>query len=256
MARTRRRLLQAAASFLPLRMLGGVRKDFWEKDPATWTAEEKQMLLLQSPWARDGVLRLEKRKTQPSAPVTVARPGGDVPGARPSGPMASSTTTPTIPFGEEIPPPPPGSGKGEPPQFPVRVRWDSARPVHLAGGPELPAESAGFYVIRLQGMPLMRPRAKGAKSKAPAAEDANQGLLAAIKQTTRIERRDKPSIPCAHLLTGSGDASTELLLFFARGADPIALDEKEVTVSGQLGSFRFAVKFRLGDMKFGGKLEL
>jgi hypothetical protein len=102
-------------------------------------------------------------------------------------------------------------------------------------------------------MPLLRPRANPERASAA---DANQGLLETIKQTSRIERRNKPAIPCTHLLTGSGEAATELLLFFARGSDPITLAEKEVTVVSRFGSFRLAVKFRLSEMVFHGKLEL
>ena len=81
-------------------------------------------------------------------------------------------------------------------------------------------------------------------------------MLDAIKRTSRIERRSKNPIPCEHLLTGSGDAATQLLLFFAKGTDPIAVSEKEVTVVSRFGPFQLAVRFPLKEMVFGGALEL
>jgi len=44
--------------------LRAARKEFWEsKDPAIWSKEEKEILLWQSPWAREGFARIEENKT-------------------------------------------------------------------------------------------------------------------------------------------------------------------------------------------------
>ena len=50
----------------------------------------------------------------------------------------------------ERPPPVPSTDTGQSVQFRVLARWESAKPVRLAGGPELPEGTAQFYVIRLQ----------------------------------------------------------------------------------------------------------
>jgi hypothetical protein len=135
----------------------------------------------------------------------------------------------------------------------VLARWESAKPVRLAGGPELPAETAQFYVIRLRGMPLLPPpKGKGGES----VPNPNEGILEAIKQNSRIERKDKPAIPCAHLLTGSGDSATQLLLFFPRGRDPITIADKFVTLESRFGPFHLSVKFPLKDMMYKGALAL
>ena len=84
----------------------------------------------------------------------------------------------------------------------------------------------------------------------------NEGMLAAIKQGSRIERKDKAAIPCAHLLTGSGESATELLLFFTRGADPITVSEKAVTLESRFAPFHLSVKFPLKDMMYKGVLAL
>lgn len=250
MLRTRRHLLQAATLWPVVGALQGAGKEFWEaKEPAAWSSEEKEVLLGQSPWARASIMRFEAEKKKPQPYQGVARPGGDVPGARPG---TAPGSVPTVPIGER-PPPPPTTDTGRNVTFTVLARWESAMPVRLAGGPDLPAESAKFYVIRLQGMPLMPP------PKAKPGEDAanpNQEILEGVQRSSRLERKDKPAIPCEHLLTGSGDTATQLLLFFARGEDPITLSEKLVTLESRLGPFHLSVKFPLKEMMYKGALAL
>jgi hypothetical protein len=234
----------------PFRALQAARKSFWNSEkPAAWTPEEKQQLLWQSPWAREGTLRFAMEKGQRSQPTGGGTAPVEVPGSRPGGMPAGKSVT----FGDSSPGRPPSADKGEPPQFRVMVRWESAKPVQLAGGRNLPEETAQYYVILLLGMPLMRPRADG-KNESEA--DPNQGMLEEIKRTSRIERKDKEAIPCAHLLTGKGERATELLLFFPKSADPITTADKEVTVACRFGSFQLSVRFPLKEMMFGGSLEL
>ena len=251
MLRTRRRLLQAAAIWPAFRALHAARKEFWEsKDPAGWSSEEKQILLEQSPWARQGIVRFEAGQKRAAAPYQgVARPGGDVPGANPN---HTPGAAPSVPIGEPLPPVP-STDTGQSIQFPVLARWESAPPVRLAGGPELPEETASFYVIRLSGMPLLPPpKGKDAENQ----PNPNEGVLQAIKQNSRIERKGKTAIPCAHLLTGSGESATELLLFFPRGTDPITLADKVVTLESRFGPFHLSIKFPLKDMMYKGALAL
>src|ERR1035441_180177 len=56
--RTRRQWLQTATLWPACLALGAARKDFWDsKDPATWSNDEKQVVLGQSPWAREGFVQ-------------------------------------------------------------------------------------------------------------------------------------------------------------------------------------------------------
>jgi hypothetical protein len=158
----------------------------------------------------------------------------------------------SVPIGER-PPPVPSTDMGQSIQFRVLARWESAKPVRLAGGPELPEGTAQFYVIRLRGMPLLPPP-KGKDGES--VPNPNEGILDAIKQNSRIERKGKNAIPCAHLLTGSGESATELLLFFPRGSDPITLAEKTVTLESRFGPFHLSIKFPLKDMTYKGALAL
>jgi hypothetical protein len=253
MLRTRRCLLRAATAWPAFHALQAARKEFWEsKNPADWSNEEKRILLGQSPWAREGMARFEVERKRAGATGSyqgVARPGGDVPGANPGVPPGAVAS---VPIGER-PPPVPSTDTGQSVQFRVLARWESAKPVRLAGGPELPEGTARFYVIRLQGMPLLPPPKSKDGESVP---NPNEGMLEAIQQGSRIERRGKIAIPCVHLLTGSGESVTELLLFFGRGADPIAVGEKAVTLESRFGPFHLSVKFPLKDMMYQGALAL
>jgi hypothetical protein len=102
-------------------------------------------------------------------------------------------------------------------------------------------------------MPLLPPPKGASGENVP---NPNQGMLDAIHQGSRIERKDKAAIPCAHLLVGSGKEANELLLFFARGADPITLDEKIVTLDSRFGPFHLSIKFPLKEMMYQGVLSL
>ncbi len=250
MQRTRRHLLRAAVIWPAFRALQAARKEFWEsKDPAGWSDEEKRILLGQSPWAREGVARFDAGKRAPGPYQGVARPGAGVPGAIPG---ALPGAPESVPFGER-PPPVPTTDTGASVKFRVLARWESAKPVRLAGGPELPESPTAFYVIRLQGMPLLPPPKTKEGETAP---NPNEGILDAVKQSSRLERKDKAPILCSHLLTGSGKSATDLLLFFARGAEPITLADKLVTLESRLGPFHLSVNFPLKEMLYHGALTL
>jgi len=247
MLQTRRRLLQAAAIWPAIHAVQAARKEFWEsKDPAAWTAEERNILLGDSPWARAGVAQFDtgKRPTKPYEGI--ARPGGGTPGANPG--ANNPTAAVSVPFGEK-PPPVPTTDTGRDVKFGVLARWESAAPIQLAGGPALPAESVKFYVIRLRGMPLMP------ATKTETVLSRNQDILAAIEKGSRLERKET-AIPCAHLLAGSGDAALDLLLFFERGANPITVSEKVVALESTFRPFHVSIKFPLKEMLYRGTLAL
>ncbi len=177
------------------------------------------------------------------------RLGGDMPDTRPG---SRPGAVQNVPFGEK-PPPVPNPDPGHPVQFPVLARWESAKPVRLAGGPEVPELTGQFYVIRVRGFPLMRPP-KAQPGEVP--PNPNEGMLQAIKEGSRLERNDKPDIRCAHLFTGSGDSALEVLLFFPRGADPITVKDKEVTLESWFAPYHLAVKFPLKEMRYRGELAI
>ncbi len=229
------------------------RKDFWEiKDSSTWSNEEKQLLLAESPWAKQGFVRMDlgKRRAEGPGYGNNGRKGGDMPDLRPG---AEAGTRRSVPFGEEVPPVP-NPDSGPPVQFRVLARWETAKPVRMAGRPEVPEVTGQFYVVRLRGLPLMPPPKAARGEVAP---NPNKGMLDAIKVGSRLERKDKPPIPCAHLFTGSGDNSNEVLLFFPRREDdPITVADKLVILESRFTSFHLSIKFPLKDMLFKGELSL
>ena len=249
--------MQAATLWPACLALRAARKEFWDsQDPASWTSDEKQVLLGQSPWAREGFARMEVEKPRRTTPGygNNGRPGGDMPDMRPGVPPGGVRS---VPIGE-APPPVPNPDPGRPVQFRVLARWETAKPVRLAGGPDVPELTGKFYVIRLRGLPLMPPpkAQPGEAQPGEAPPNPNEGMLQAIRAGSRLERKDKPGLPCAHLFTGSGDAATEVLLFFPRGADPITLADKSVTLESWFLQFHLSVKFPLKEMVYRGELAL
>jgi hypothetical protein len=231
--------------------LRAARKEFWEtKDPAAWSDQEKQILLGDSPWARESFARMEEKKREPTLGYDKnGKRGVDMPDPGVGGGQGLKS----VPIGDSIPPPPPKPGTVQL-QFRVVARWETAKPVRLAGGPEVPEMSGQFYVLRLRGLPLM-PAAK-AKPGEAAPSDPNEGLLQAIKAGTRLERAGKAAIPCAHLFAGSGNAALDVLLFFPRGADPITVADKVVTLESRFSVFHLSIKFPLKEMVYKGELAL
>jgi hypothetical protein len=246
----RRQWLRAAA-FGPAFRLLAARKDFWDtKDPSTWTSGEKDIVLYQSPWAQQGFARIEKEKKGPSPGYgRDGRIGNDMPDTRPGVPAGGLKS---VPIGEEIPKPP-KPDTGPPIEFRVLARWETAKPVRLAGGPEVPEMTGQFYVIRLRGLPLMPPpKTKPGEEPPP---NPNEGMLQAIKANSYLERNGKAPIRCDHLFTGSGNAVNEVLLFFPR-TDPITLADKQVTLESRFVPFHLSIKFQLKDMVYRGELAL
>lgn len=231
--------------------LWAARKEFWEtKEPAAWNDQEKQIVLFDSPWARDSFARMEEKKREPTMGYDKnGRVGVDMPDPGAGGGQGLKS----VPIGDSIPPPPPKPGTQRL-EFRVLARWETAKPVRLAGGPEVPEMSGQFYVLRLRGLPLMPPP-KVKPGEAPPS-DPNEGMLAAIKAGSRLERAGKAAIPCAHLFSGTGNAALDVLLFFARGADPITLADKVVTLESRFSVFHLSVKFPLKEMLYKGELAL
>src|SRR5215471_17918430 len=75
---------------------------------ANWSNEEKQVLLWQSPWAREGFARIEDRKQPTVGYVSNGKQGVQMPDTRPGVPPGGMTS---VPIGEPIPPVPTTGGE-------------------------------------------------------------------------------------------------------------------------------------------------
>jgi hypothetical protein len=246
--------IRAALILLSALTLQAARKDFWEtKDPSSWSPREKETILSQSPWARSGLARIEfEKQQQPTGPgyTSDGRVDTGMPDAKPSsGPNIGRG----VPIGEPIPPVPKPT-PDSPVQFQILARWETAKPVRLAGAPELPDSDGQFYIIRLSGLPLMPPP-KVHPGEPP--NDPNEAMLSAIKQGSRLEFQDKAPIRCTHLFKGTGEHANEVLLFFPRGSGSmITPSDKAVTLDVRFAPFHLSVKFTLKEMMYKSELSL
>jgi hypothetical protein len=248
--RTRRQWLKSAAFWVASPAIQAARREFWEtKDPANWNNTDKLILLGRSPWAREGFARMDDKQDPTAGYGNDGTQQVEMPVSRPAVPPEGVQS---VPIGQPVPPVPRADGKAV--QFRVLARWETAKPVRLAGGPEVPELTGQFYVIRLRGLPLMPPLKS--KPGEPPPPDPNLGMLQAIKAGTRLERSDNPPIPCAHLFTGTGNTATDVLLFFSRVQNPITIADKVVTLESRFAAFHLSIKFPLKEMIYRGELAL
>ena len=75
---------------------------------ANWSNEEKQVLLGQSPWAREGFASIEDRKQPTVGYISNGKQGVQMPDTRPGVPPGGMTS---VPVGEPIPPVPTTGGE-------------------------------------------------------------------------------------------------------------------------------------------------
>jgi hypothetical protein len=94
------------------------------------------------------------------------------------------------------------------------------------------------------------------KAGEPVPPNPNEGMLQAIKEGSRLERKGKTGIPCDHLFKGPGNTAMDVLLFFPRITDPITVADKLVTLESRFGVFHLSVRFPLKDMMYKGELAL
>lgn len=251
--KTRRQWLQAATLWPACLALRAARKEFWDRrESTTWTDGEKQLLLGQSPWAKAGFVRMELEGGG-KKPRGYGNDGRPADGALPAGPGLPPGGVRSVPIGEPVPPVPDPDAK-HPVQFPVLVRWESAKPVRLAGGPDVPDQGGQFYVIGLRGLPLMTP--PKAKPSEEAAPNPNERMLQAIKEGSQLQRKDKPVIACSRLFVGEGGEASEVLIYFPRGAYPITAADRFVTLESRFAQFHLSIRFSLMDMMYKGELAL
>ncbi len=233
-----------------------------KKDPSTWSTQEVNQILSDSPWARPAVASFPPAESEDNTNVV---PSGNAPG--------------TIGYD--------GKWDGTPsrhlsdlPTFQVMVRWESAAPILEARRRSyqpvqvsLPARS---YVIGLLGLwpaeqqsttgepksdptqPVLgslRPHSidsLGSRSDHRTQQDLGH-MRQELRSVSKIVRLDRRAVAPEDVQLDP--ATGEILIIFPKD-DTIDLGEREVTFSSRFGSMVIEKKFRLKDMLYHGKLEL
>jgi hypothetical protein len=244
----------ATLGAVPGGLLSAAPKAFWEnRDPASWTADEKLALLSQSPWAQGGVAEFDPNKKRRSKVGygNDGRIGNNMPSGKPNSRIGGDMSAP---IGEEIPPAP-NPHPGEVVRFSILARWETAEPVRLANTLVLPEMSEQVYILSLRGLPLMPPpKVKRGQEPPP---DPNIGILQSVRNGSRLVRKDRAPIPCTKLFAGKGEAAKEVLLVFPRDLDnAITEADRIVYFECNFSPYELSIKFTLKDMKFKGVLTL
>jgi hypothetical protein len=252
----------SAAAFGLFVFAAPANQKWMEKDYNSWTPDQAQQMLLDSPWARRAGAIIQ---TQAEDPATK-----DIPLPRPAnvpdpGPTYKSDSSYGVDDGQWDGGVAGRSRRGEPQKIPVMVRWDSARPIREAllktHAPELLdtqntiAQLDKDYVITVQGLaPARRPPDPESEDRqGDAAPYDLRALRVAFLNASRLLRSGKkPLAPeDVHL-----DEKTGTLQIFFPKSDPITLSDKVVVFRTTFGNLKVVQGFRLKDMTRKGELEL
>ena len=226
-----RTLLIAAGSFAVAGVLAAAAQAFWDqKDPQSWSPQECQELLQNSPWAKPASISFFNNS-----------PGGDFgfggrEGAGLSGRRVTSRGG-TQPGAN-------GESK-ESVAFQAIVRWGSSQPVRAALKTRPEEDAASYYIIELVGEV---PAFAAPDDDNPA---ANQQRVVMLRQSTKLERKGGDPI----YLDRVESIAAGTRFYFTR-RDPIKPANKEVTFTTVLGPLAIKAKFNLKEMLYRGKLDL
>lgn len=199
-------------------------------DPEKWTAAEVEQILSKSPWSQTAnAVFPDTREDEPvnafalpgAAQAGMAGPKGGTDG-RWDGGVAKNT------------------GRGQSPNLPVLIRWDSSEPVRQAlarSGENSAQQNSKDYVITVVGL---------------VSAGKNQPLEGLMSHSMlRVPGKAIISAEDAKV-----DPSTGAIhLYFPRTA-PITLSDKDVSFSTRFGSLAVSKKFHLSEMTYRGRLEL
>lgn len=255
---SRRTTLAALAGFVPAaQLLRAAGKDFWNtKKPEEWSTKEVEVLLSDSPWAREASMEFNAEGMGGG----MGGPGGGMggPGGGMGGPGGGMGG--------------PGGGMGGPPgmgDMKATVRWESAAPVAAAQKIEPPANAQTHYVISVSGLPAMRGRGPGGQGgpgggpdgeNAQASDDRREQMRermqARLKEKTKLTRKDKDPINVDTVERKEEDGETVYVFSFLREGQAITAGDKEVTFVSALGPMEVKAKFSLKQMIYQGQLAL
>jgi hypothetical protein len=203
-------------------------KEFWnEKKPSDWTAEEIDLLLNKSPWAKEASISYYGGQNGPLS--------NSLPGSRRSSGNASSRTAPSA---------------TSPADWKAILRWQSALPVREALKAQPSPDFEKFYILNMVGdVPSI-----GATPD----EDPSQraARFETLKQVTKLEHKGDEILLSRVEVAPKNDLSLAgTLFYFSRGL-ALRVEDKQATFSTKLGPIDVKCKFTLRDMMYHGSLEL
>ena len=219
--------------------------DFWESKPfMTWSVEEVQKVLSDSPWSRNVNIVIQ----------TVGRgaPLGENEGSRGGGSGGGGGGNREGGGGGGAG----GRGGGgafptAPPQLKLTLSWRSALPMKQAlvrdqigpggaipaEGQELLSRTESMYVITIMGLPTRYAQ-----------------TINGMKAGSFLKRNNKPPIALADIAVQQAPASEKapafLMVVFIPRTDAIKLEDKDVEFVTKLGEIDIKKKFNLKDMSF------
>ncbi len=196
-------------------------REFWnDKNPSDWTAEEIDLLLNKSPWAKDAAISYYGGQNGPLS--------NSLPGERSRTPRtASSGTSPSA---------------TSPAAWKAVIRWESALPVRLALKAPPSPDVEKFYILNMVG-------------DVPSVGATPDGF-SALKQVTKLEHKGDEILLSRVAVSPKNDLSLAgTLFYFSRGL-ALRKEDKQATFSTKLGPIDVKCKFTLRDMMYRGSLEL
>jgi hypothetical protein len=218
--------------------------EFWDKKPYTrWDDQEIARILVDSPWAKEVIIRFGKKDqyvAPPPPPPPPASVGGmNQPspnlGGGPLGPMVGRKVQ-TIPEGAT-----------------VRIRWESAEPMRQAiarslfaagsaQAAEMAAQTPELYRLVIDNIP-------------PYVESARFGSLQSdLLANTTLRVGKRLTLRPSAVQVSANKAGLIVRIDFPR--DGITAQDGEVSLETEAGISGIECHFRLRDMLFGGKLAL
>jgi len=204
-------------------------REFWnEKKPSDWTAEEIELLLNKSPWAKEASISYYGGQNGPlsdSLPGTRSRGSGN----------ASSRSSPSA---------------MSPAEWKAIVRWESALPVREALKARPSPDFEKFYVLNMVGdVPSV-----GATPD----EDESQraARFETLKRVTKLEHKGDEILLSRVAVAPKTDLSLAGTLFYFSRALALRSKDKQATFSTKLGPIDVKCRFTLADMMYHGNLEL
>jgi hypothetical protein len=218
-----------AGGFSTARSWAYASKEFWnEKPPSDWTAEEIDLLLNKSPWARDASISYYGGQ---NGPLSNTLPGE----RRRSSGNASSATSPSA---------------VSPAAWKAIIRWESALPVRQALKAPPSPDFEKFYILNMVGdVPSV-----GATPD----EDETQraARFETLKQVTKLEHKGDEILLSRVEVAPKSEASLAGTLFYFSRILALRPKDNQAIFSTKLGPIDVKCKFTLRDMMYRGNLEL